>query len=57
MLEGSDVRLEPLSRAHEPLLWDVAKDHLEEIFRWIPYSMRTNRNQYGSKILDAATCL
>jgi RimJ/RimL family protein N-acetyltransferase len=44
ILEGSVVRLEPLSRAHEPLLWDVAKDHLEEIFRWIPYSMRTRED-------------
>jgi RimJ/RimL family protein N-acetyltransferase len=23
------------------LFWEVAKDHLEDIFRWIPYSVRT----------------
>ena len=40
-LEGSVVRLEPIRREHEPLFWDVAKNDLEEIFRWIPYPMRT----------------
>jgi RimJ/RimL family protein N-acetyltransferase len=39
-LEGSFVRLETLAPFHEPLLWSAAKDHLEEIFRWIPHSMR-----------------
>lgn len=40
-LEGSIVRLEPLRRAHEELFWEVAKNDVEEIFRWIPYAMRT----------------
>jgi RimJ/RimL family protein N-acetyltransferase len=40
-LEGSDVRLEPVQRGHAELFWDVAKDDLEDIFRWIPYAMRT----------------
>lgn len=40
-LEGSVVRLEPIRGKHAELFWDVAKDHLEDIFRWIPYSMRT----------------
>jgi N-acetyltransferase len=40
-LEGSIVRLEPLRSEHSALLWDVAKDDLEDIFRWIPYSMKT----------------
>jgi RimJ/RimL family protein N-acetyltransferase len=40
-LEGSVVRLEPIRREHEQLFWDVAKNDLEEIFRWIPYPMRT----------------
>jgi RimJ/RimL family protein N-acetyltransferase len=43
-LEGSFVRLEPLSLEHEPALWNAAKDHLEELFRWIPYSMRTRED-------------
>jgi len=40
-LEGSVVRLEPIRHDHADLFWDVAKDNLEDIFRWIPYSVRT----------------
>jgi N-acetyltransferase len=39
-LEGSVVRLEPVRREHAELFWEVAKNHLEDIFRWIPYSMK-----------------
>ena len=41
ILEGEVVRLEPLRREHTPLLWDAAKDSLDDLFRWIPYPMRT----------------
>lgn len=40
-LHGHVIRLEPLRREHGPLLWEAAKDRLDEIFRWIPYSMRS----------------
>jgi N-acetyltransferase len=40
-LEGVVVRLEPVRQEHAALFWDAAKDSLEEIFRWIPYSMKT----------------
>ena len=40
-LEGSVVRLEPIRREHARLFWEVAKSDLEDIFRWIPYPMRT----------------
>lgn len=40
-LEGSKVRLEPIRREHAELFWEVAKSDLEDIFRWIPYSMKT----------------
>jgi RimJ/RimL family protein N-acetyltransferase len=40
-LEGSVVRLEPIRSEHAELFWDVAKDDLDDIFRWIPYSMKT----------------
>ena len=40
-LEGSVVRLEPVHREHAELFWEVAKNDLEDIFRWIPYSMKT----------------
>ena len=51
-LEGSVVRLEPIRREHEQLFWDVAKNDLEEIFRWIPYPMRTAED-FG-KLVDKA---
>ena len=51
-LEGSVVRLEPIRREHEQLFWDVAKNHLEEIFRWIPYPVRTAQD-FG-KLVDKA---
>ena len=40
-LEGSVVRLEPVRREHAELFWEVAQNDLEDIFRWIPYSMKT----------------
>jgi len=40
-LEGSVVRLEPLRREHGRLFWEIAKDDLDDIFRWIPYAMKT----------------
>jgi RimJ/RimL family protein N-acetyltransferase len=40
-LEGSVVRLEPIRHEHAELFWDVARYDLEDIFRWIPYSMKT----------------
>jgi N-acetyltransferase len=44
MLSGSFVRLEPIRREHADLFWDVAKDDLENIFRWIPYPMQTRQD-------------
>jgi N-acetyltransferase len=44
ILEGEAVRLEPLHPDHEAMLWEVAQNDLEEIFRWIPYSMRTQED-------------
>jgi N-acetyltransferase len=43
-LEGSVVRLEPLRRDHTKLFWDVAHPDLENIFRWIPYEMKTSED-------------
>src|SRR5262245_47407844 len=40
-LEGTVVRLEPLRREHARLFWDVARDSVDDIFRWIPYAMKT----------------
>jgi N-acetyltransferase len=43
-LDGSVIRLEPVQRKHAALFWEVAKDGLEDIFRWIPYSMKTKED-------------
>jgi N-acetyltransferase len=40
-LQGATVRLEPLCHEHAELFWEVAKSDLDDIFRWIPYSMKT----------------
>lgn len=40
-LTGAIVRLEPIRREHQQLFWEVAQNDLEDIFRWIPYAMRT----------------
>jgi N-acetyltransferase len=51
-LEGSVVRLEPIRREHADLFWQVAKNDLENIFRWIPYSMKTPED--FQKLIDKA---
>src|SRR5580704_14787019 len=51
-LEGSVVRLEPVRREHAELFWDVAKNDLEDIFRWIPYSMKTPED--FTRLIDKA---
>lgn len=40
-LEGSVVRLEPLRCEHAGLFWEAAKGAIDDIFSWIPYSMKT----------------
>lgn len=47
-LEGAVVRLEPIRREHADLFWDVAQNDLEDIFRWIPYSVRTREDFHQS---------
>lgn len=40
-LEGTVVRLAPIARGHAEMFWMAAKDALDDIFRWIPYAMKT----------------
>src|SRR3954468_116468 len=40
-LDGSVVRLEAIRPEHADLFWQIAMNDLDDIFRWIPYSMRT----------------
>jgi N-acetyltransferase len=40
-LEGRHVCLEPLRPEHAPLLWEIAKEHLADLFQWIPYRLQS----------------
>lgn len=51
-LEGSVVRLEPVRREHADLFWEVAKNDLDDVFRWIPYSMKTRED--FQRLIDKA---
>lgn len=51
-LEGTAVRLEPLRCEHADLFWDVAKDGIDETFRWFPNAVRT-REDFQEIILKA----
>jgi RimJ/RimL family protein N-acetyltransferase len=51
-LEGSVVRLEPIRREHAELFWEVAQNDLEDIFRWIPSSMKTRED--FQRLIDKA---
>lgn len=53
-LEGSAVRLEPVRREHSASFWAAAKDDLDTIFQWMPYSMQTPENfdQFVTRMLD-----
>ena len=46
-LQHNTVRLDPIRREHWKELWDIAKDSLEDTFRWIPYSMRSAQDFEG----------
>jgi len=43
-LEGATVRLEPLRREHAALFWEIAKNDVDEIFRWIPYAVKNSQD-------------
>lgn len=53
-LEGSVVRLEPVRREHCAHFWAAAKNHLDTIFQWIPYSMKTPEDfeQFVARLLE-----
>lgn len=40
-LQGTHVRLAPLRPEHADALWEIAKDHLADLFRWIPYQLKS----------------
>ena len=52
MLEGSVVRLEPIRHEHAEILWEIARENVDDIFRWIPYPMKTADD--FRKVIDKA---
>ena len=48
------MRLEPLQPKHAPLLWEIAKNHLVELFQWIPYQLESLKNfqEFNARVLD-----
>ena len=53
-LQGTHVRLEPLRPEHAPLLWEIVKEHLDDMFRWIPYRLQTLQDfeDFSRQVLD-----
>jgi N-acetyltransferase len=53
-LEGTHVRLDPLRSEHAPLLWEIVKNHLEDMFRWIPYRLQSLQDfeAFNRQVLD-----
>lgn len=53
-LTGAHVRLEPLRAEHAPLLWEIAKDNLADLFQWIPYQLKSLEDfqEFNRSVLD-----
>jgi RimJ/RimL family protein N-acetyltransferase len=53
-LSGRSARLEPLLPEYAPLLWEIAKTHLGDLFQWIPYKMESLEDfrNFNRHVLD-----
>jgi len=53
-LEGTHVRLEPLRPEHAAMLWEIAKDHLADLFQWIPYQLESlgHFEEFNRQVLE-----
>jgi RimJ/RimL family protein N-acetyltransferase len=53
-LKGKNVRLEPLQAEHAPMLWEIARDHLADLFQWIPYQLKSLEDfqEFNRQVLD-----
>lgn len=53
-LEGAHVRLEPLRPEHARMLWAIARDHLRDLFEWIPYRLESQADfeQFNQHVLE-----
>ena len=48
------MRLEPLRAEDAAALWEIAKNHLGELFQWIPYQLTSLRDfeQFNRQVLE-----
>ena len=48
------MRLEPLRPEHAAMLWEIAKDHLADLFQWIPYQLKSlaDFQEFNHRILE-----
>jgi N-acetyltransferase len=53
-LQGTYVRLEPLRAEHAPMLWEIAKEHLADLFQWIPYLLKSPEDfqEFNRSVLE-----
>ncbi len=53
-LRGVHARLEPLRAEHAPLLWEIAKDHLADLFQWTPYQLSSLEDfqEFNRQVLE-----
>ena len=48
------MRLETLRAEHAVLLWEIAKDHLQDLFEWIPYRLESLQDfqEFNRQVLE-----
>jgi N-acetyltransferase len=53
-LEGTHVRLAPLRPEHATMFWELVKNDLESLFRWIPYRLKSLEDfqEFTRQVLD-----
>jgi RimJ/RimL family protein N-acetyltransferase len=53
-LDGAYIRLEPLRPEHAPMLWEIVKEQLDDMFRWIPYRLQSLQDfeAFSRQVLD-----
>jgi RimJ/RimL family protein N-acetyltransferase len=54
LLEGAHVRLEPLRPEHAAMFWELVKNDLGDLFRWIPYRLRSLEDfqEFNRRVLE-----
>jgi N-acetyltransferase len=54
LLEGAHARLEPLRAEHATMFWELVKNDLDDLFRWIPYRLKSLEDfqEFNRQLLD-----